>query len=273
MADAISREVRTAPERVALSVGLQHLVAVGDGGQPALEQRGEGDARADAVHRDAVPRQIERERRARHGSAARPWTCSRRTCRARPAARRGWRAARWRLVATRAHVARGLTCDEEGAAHVDPHDVLEVLRHGVSNTGPPSPSTPAQAMAASISPSARRVSAKASTTVCSSPVSPLMASARRPICSMRSAAAAAAPGVQSSTATSAPRSARVSAVSRPMPEPPPVTNAVLPLWTRPGWIVLSVIALHPCGSFLVGWVRRRPARAGATTGHWYWALR
>ena len=130
--------------------------------------------------------------------------------------------------AARTHLTCGLAHHEEGAAHIDAHDMLEVLDRGLEHRAARAQHAGAGDRDVHVAERTPRGLEGASTTVRSSPVSPSIASAQRPIRSMRSAAAAAAPGVQSSTATSAPRSARVSAVSRPMPEPPPVTNAVLP---------------------------------------------
>jgi hypothetical protein len=225
---------------MALGVGAQHLLAIGDRRQPPSSSGVRvtlGQTQFTVTWSRARSRAAAR---ARFSSA--PWRCSRRTCHAPPAARRGWRAARWPRPA-RAHLARGLAHQQEGAADIDAHDALEIHQRRVEDR-----TAIAQHPGAGdrhIDGSQLRwVVAKASTTVVSS-ASPSKASARRPsfdaLC--RLGGRPRRPVEQSEIG---PEIGQVSAVSSPMPEPPPVTKAVLPLKERPGRRALAHVFFPIC---------------------------
>src|SRR2546425_10413074 len=88
--------------------------------------------------------------------------------------------------------------------------------------------TPALFTRISGSPSAFRTRATIASTCWRSPTSQRTASARRPVVRIASTTSDSSLSDRAATATSAPAAARDSATARPIPRPPPVTNATRP---------------------------------------------
>src|ERR1700686_542369 len=114
-----------ATERVALGVGAEDLVAIGEGRQAPLEKRRERDARADAIDANLVAGEVERggpgevEERPLRRAVGEHAVLGLEAVEARQK--------HDRTGAARAHLPRRLAPQQERAAHIDAHHLLEIV--------------------------------------------------------------------------------------------------------------------------------------------------